>query len=800
MSLALERLSQDLRFATRMLAKQPAYALCAIATLALAIGANTAIFTVVNSVLLRPLAYRDPDKLVRVSGGATFGRFEMMQTARSFSEVAAFNSFLSDVSFAHGNELPVGLRAAGVSANFLSVLGVAPLAGRSFVSAEEADGTCTAMISERVWRQALSSTSDLAQSAARVSGVPCVIAGVLPRGFAFPFPEIDVWMPLQPASIPLQSRRNSPMLGVIGRLGNTASFEQANEEVRLLNARYAIANPGALDAKPGRPDHLLPWKDQLVSGVRTTLWMLMGAVALFLAIGCANIAGLLMVRARQRARETAVRVALGASQGRLLAQFLIESACIAITGGALGIAGAYWAVRYVDRIPGLELPRSGEIHLDATVLLFAALLSIATGIVFGLMPARLGSRSSFVHLLRTGEEMAASRGGLGLSRNLSVIVQVALSTVLLVSAVLLIVSVVRLRTVDLGFEPRNLLTMRLTLPRQAIGTDFDALTESVQSVPGVLGAAVTLTLPTTGFAGTPIWPVNAAQQPLNKRPIAVLQTVTPGYFLTMGIALRSGRQFDARDSKQSPKVAILNEAAAKRLWPAYPRENPIGRSILAGASPDAIEIVGIAADVRQAGIAEEADPGVYRPRSQVQPMSAMLAVRTGANPLAVAHAVRTRVAVAGPAMSVVAVKTMDDVLGQSEARRHGVMLLLTLFAATGLLLAGLGIYGVIAYSVATRTREFGVRTALGATPAAVLRLVAGQGMALAAVGSALGLIGAAAFARLLRSLLFEVQPADPAIFAGVAAFSFVVAAVACYLPARRAMRLDPVAALRGPGS
>lgn len=805
----LDRVRQDLRYGTRTLLNRPVFAICTIATLALGIGANTAIFTLVNSVLLRPLPYPDSHRLVRVSGGATFARFESIKTAESLASVAAFNVFTADVAFSgEGNEVPDGVKAVRVSSNLLSVLGVPPRVGKSLAAAGETDGSCAVMISERLWASRFGSRPAIVGSPVRIGGTSCAVAGVLPRAVAFPFPDVDIWLPLQPASMPLQSRLHSPTLAVIARLRPDVSLRQADEELKLVDARYRLANPAALDAKSGRPEHLVLLQDQIVAGVRPALSMLMGAAGFLLAIACANIAGLMLVRARLRSREVLVRLALGASRGRLKAQLVTESLIVALSGGALGVAGAAWAVRRIDSIPGLDLPLAAGIHLDGAVLLFAALLSISSAIVFGLTPSLFARRANLMTALRTGEEINGEGPGGGVvrvatgSRNLLVTVQVALSTVLLVGAVLLIVSVARLRQVDLGFDPRNLLTMRLTLPLGAApgsGPDLDAVIERIKSVAGVRDAAVTLTLPTAGFAGTPVWPVNQAPPPLNRRPIAILQTVTPAYFRTMGIALRRGREFTASDSLHAPKVVIINEAAAKRFWPGYPREDPVGQLILAGASPDSLTIVGIASDVRQAGIAGNAAPGIYRPRSQVPPMSAMLAIRTrtGGDALGIANAVRAEVAAAGRGMSIAAVKTMDRLIGDSEAQRRGIMLLLGFFAATGLLLTALGIYGVIAYSVASRAREFGIRQALGARRFDVLRLVLGQGLKLAVAGSALGLIGAAAFARLLRSFLFEVQPDDPAIFAAVALLCVTVALGAGYVPARQAIRVEPAEALRG---
>ena len=806
----LDHIRQDLAYALRTHLRRPLLAVSAIATLALGIGANTAIFTVVNAVLLKPLPYRDPDGLVRVSGGGTYGHFEMIKAARSFSGVAANNVFTTDVTLSGDGEVSESLKTVRVSTNFLSVLGLSPLAGRSFVAAEESDGSCPVMISESLWRRRVAKQDGGVGGALRLGGMLCTVIGVLPRGFQFPFPDMDVWMPLQPAAIPQQARMHSPTLAVIGRLKEGVPLQQADAEIRLVNKQYALANPGALDAKPGAPENVVPLKDLLVRGVRPTLWMLMGAVGFLLGIACANIAGLLLVRARARSREIAVRLALGASRGRLTAHLLTESLLLAVAGGALGILLAAWVVRGAGSIPGLELPRVVEIHLDGTVLLFATALSISTGVLFGLAPSRLGFRADLMEVLRGGDELLASRGRHGWSpfptgsRSLLVVFQVALSTVLLIGAVLLIESVARIRRVDLGFDVQNLLTMRMTSPRATASPapgagGFDEIIGQIRTIPGVTGAAVTLTLPATGFAGTPIWPVNGASPPLNKRPIAILQAVTPGYFGTLGIGLRRGRDFAAYDTASSPKVVIINEALARRFWPGYPREDPIGQSILAGASLDALRIVGIVSDVRQAGPTEAARAGIYRPRAQVPQLSAMLAVRTQRDPLQLVNAIRMKIAAVDGDVSVTAVKTMTDVLGESDGQRRGVTMVLGLFASIGLVLASIGIYGVVAYSVTARTREFGIRKALGAGPADVLQLVLGQGLKLNLAGCVIGLGAAVVLTRLLQGFLFEVSATDPAAFGGVAFLCTGVSLLASYLPARRAMRVEPALALRSDG-
>jgi predicted permease len=787
--------------------KQPVFVFTAALTLALGIGANTAIFTVVNAVLFKPLRYHQPDRLVRISGGATAARFEAIRSARSFTGTGAFNVFTENVTLteAAGAE---GLKGVRVSTNFLSILGVEPLAGRTFLAQEETPGPAVAMIGAALWQRRFGRSPAIVGATVRLGGAPCTIVGILPEGFQFPLPDIDVWRPWQPAAVPLQSRANSPMLAIFGRLKPDVNLQQASAEIALINRRYALSNPGKLDARTDRPEPVVLFKDQLVRSVRSSLWMLFGAVGLVLVIACANVAGLLLARARSRSREFAIRAALGAGRARLTIQLLTESLMLALAGGGIGVLFAVWALQGIAKLPGLELPRLQEIHVDGIVLGFALLLSSATAILFGLAPSLAASRPDIAGVMKANGETAIAGwtkrwiGPLG-ARGLLVAGQVALSIVLLIGAALLIESFARLRKVAPGFETRNLLTMQLALPPSRSGAQagnaaaLEELVQRVESLPGVRSAAVTLTLPMTGYAGTPVHLVGQPPLPLNKRPIAVLQVITPGYFRTMGIAQRRGRDLAAQDSSAAPLVVVINEAMARRFWPAYPHgEDPVGHSILAGASPDPLQIVGIVSDVRQAGLASDADAGIFRPRAQAPPMSAMFAVRTEGDPLRLVNAIRGQVMAVDRDQSITAIKTMDDVVDESEGQRKGIMILLTLFAATGLLLAIVGIYGVVAYSVAQRTREVGIRRALGAQQGDVLRLVLGHGMALVAAGAVVGLAGALAMTRVLKGLLFEVSPTSPSTFAGISLLLFIVALLASYIPARRAMQIQPAAALR----
>ena len=807
----VETLIQDLRYGLRQLRRNPGFTAAAVAILALGIGANTAMFTVVRAVLLKPLPYANPDRVVRITRGHTLAHFkEMKAAARSYSEIGAFAGGMENVTLSGGAK-PEALTGARVSANFLRILGIHPLLGRSFLPQEnKPGGPQVAMISAELWRRRFGGDPRIAGKTVTFNLKPYTIIGVLPPGFAFPFPAVDVWLtkPSEWSVIPAQGRPLSPILGVFGRLRSGVSLQQANAELAVLNHQYAVRHPQMLDAKPNPPERVMPLKSELVSSVRSMLWLLFGAVGFVLLIACANVASLLLARAAFRSREFVVRAALGAGRGRLVRQLLVESIILAFAGGLLGVMLAKWSLSGITSMRPLQLPRMGEIRLDGWVLAFAVVISIATGIFFGLFPSLRASRPDLAGALREhggGTALGSVRRGLpGLSaRSLLVVGQVALSMVLLIGATLMIESLVRLEGVNPGFESAHLLTMHIALAPakydtiQKKATFFDQIVQRVDSAPGVSSAAVTWTLPMTGWAGSPVEVVELPPVRFNERPIAILQSVTPGYFRTLRIPLERGREFTAHDITGAVPVAIISESMARRFWPSYPNgEDPIGQHILVGATWAPVEIVGIVADVHQAGLDVGSRPELYAPCAQRPPQSAMLAVRTKGDPLQFVNVVWRRILAIDPDQPVSAVQTMDDVVDASVGQRRLIMLLLGGFAGVALLLATVGIYGVISYSAAQRTRETGIRMALGARQSDILRLVVGQGVRLALVGVACGLGAAAALTRVMTALLFHTDAVDPVTFAGTALLFILVAALASYIPARRAARVEPMTALR----
>jgi len=820
----LETTWQDLRFSLRTMRKSPAFTLTAILTLALGIGGNTAIFTLVRGVLLKPLEYRDPDRLVQLSlprshDSVLSGSFsplrlqEMRVSAQSFTAVGAFLKFTENVSLSGRGE-PEAFKSARVSANFLDVLGVVPLVGRGFLPEEDTPGAPpVAMISARLWRRRFDTSPRVAGQTAILNSTPYTIVGVLPDGFAFPFAATDVWVTrpaewsvLKPVFWPYVA-----LLNVFARLKPGVPLSHAQAELDVLNRQYILAHPERLDAKLGITIRAASLQDYLVANLRPTLWLLFGAVSFVLLIACANVAGLLLARASTRNRELAIRAAVGAGRGRLVRQLLAESLLLSLAGGAFGVLLAQWLLKAIAHVDALSLPGVAEIQLDGAVLAFTVALSIATGILFGLFPSLEASRPHLAGELRASAATsgsAAARSIFGVSgRGLLVVGQISLSIVLLIGATLLLKSLARLRGVDPGFQSANVLTMKIALPLARYDTDlkksafFRELERRVENMPGVRGAGVAMSLPTIAeFLGTN---VSAEGQPPDdgdsNSPSARLQSVTPGYFRALRIPLLRGREFTTRDNAPgAPPAVIINESFARRFWPAYPRgRDPVGQHMREGIDRTGwVEIVGIVADVHEGDFTGAVEPEFYVPTVIHAPQTAYLAVRTAGDPLRFVDIIRKQVLAMDSGQPVSDIKTMDQLLEAALGPRRLTMTLLGSFAGVALLLAIVGMYGVIAYSVARRTQEVGIRRALGAQQSDILRLVLSQGLALSLAGVAIGIAGAFALTRVMKGLLFHVTATDPAVFAGIGILFVIVALAASYIPARRAARIDPMVALR----
>lgn len=810
----LENFWTDIQLAFRQFSRNRSFTITVILTVALGIGLNTAMFSVIDAVLLKPLGYRDPNRLVLLSSSVTPIHFDdLLSSVKSYEGIGAYSG-REDLALS-GDGQPEVLKGVRVSGNFLGILGIKPLLGRSFLPTEDKPGApAVAMISEKLWKGRFDGAPSVIGRSVILAGTAYTIIGVLPRNFHFPSAGNDVWLtrPSEWSVLKPESRRISPILQVFGRLKSGVTISQADAELTLIDRQYETAHPGMLDTDKtiarlwNRPPiHLVLLKNQLVSNIRSELWMLFGAVGLVLLIVSANIASLLLARATTRSREFAVRAAIGAGRGRIIVQLLTESLLLSAIGGAIGVALAWGGVRMVHDMKALDLPRSGEIRIDGVVLVFAASLSLLTGILFGLAPSLSASRPNLIGVLQgsgEGANVAGHKPGLLHlnSRSLLVAGQVALSTVLLIGAALLIESLARVYRVHPGFDTSNVLTMSMSLSPTRYNTDqkeaafYHSLIERISALPGVQSVATTSALPLTPYPMAQVWVTGRGAE---KHPLAMILSVSPQYFRVMHIPLKSGREFSVDDDSQTLPVAIINDSMARRFWPQYPHgPSPIGQHILIGSHSKPTEVVGIVADTRNYRLTEDPGLGVYLSSSQQPARSVALAIRTEGDPLLFVNAVRNRILELDRDQPVSAVASMGEVVDASEGPLGVMMTLLGIFAAAATIIAVVGLYGVITYSVTQRTREVGIRKALGAQQGNILMLVVAHGVRIALLGLALGICGALALTHILQGLLFEVSPTDPTTFIGIAFLFVNVSLIASYFPARRAASIDPMQALR----
>jgi putative ABC transport system permease protein len=801
----METFAQDLRYGLHTLLKNPAFASVAVLSLALGIGANTAIFSLVNGVLLRPLPVEEPDRLVWV-----WGKFSMGETARTSppdfldyrAQNQSFERFVayveSNVNLTGGAE-PERLSGALVTADFFEAFGVRPELGRGFLPDEEqTTGAQVAVLSEGLWKRHFGGDPGVIGRTLTLDGKSRTIVGIMPARFTFPR-NIDLWMPLPFLDGEMQVRRFH-FLQVIGRLRPGVTLAGAQAETDTIAARLEQHYP---DSNTGWSLRLTPFRDEVVGDIRSPLLVLLGAVGFVLLIACANVANLLLARSAARQREIAIRAAMGASRGRLARQLLTESVLLSLAGGALGLVLAVWGTDLLAaNIPDDALsyiPGGVDFGVDGRVLAFTLGVSLLTGVIFGLAPALQGSHPNLNEALKEGGRSASEGAGRARLRNALVVTEVALSLVLLVGAGLLVKSFVRLREIDPGFDAGNLLTARLPLPlakyeeRAQRAAVVEQVLERVRALPGVRSAAAISQLPLSGQVGDTYFTVEGRppDNP-NDRPVAQFRNVSHDYFGAMKIPLLRGRAFVEREASAGEHVIIINDTMARQYFGA---DDPVGRRLFVDTGEVVpYEIVGIVGDVRQYGLAMEPLAEMYVPNTAL--WQANLVVRTAGDPLALVSGVRSAVLQVDEDQPLANVKTMDQYVSASTASNRFQTLLLATFAAVALLLAAVGIYGVVAYSVTQRTHEFGVRLALGAGSGDVLRLVLGHGMRLALIGVAVGTAAALALTRFAASLLFGVSATDPATFLGVAALLAVVTLAACYVPARRATKVDPMVALR----
>ncbi len=678
-----------------------------------------------------------------------------------------------------------------------------PVLGRSFLPEEDQEGgRPVVLLSYGLWQRRFAGRPDIVGRAITLDSISHTVIGVLPAGFDQPSPGLDL-LATKLASFSRFTRdqiaNGGGYLYAIARLRPDSSMAKAQAEMDILARRYLQQNTGKIDAAPDTRMTIEPLRETLVSDVKPALLVLSAAVVALLLIACANVASLLLARSTSRRKEFAVRAALGAGRRDLVRQLLAESLVLSLLGGALGILLAFATVRVVTASSFLDLPRFQEIHVDWQTLTFTLAVSILTGVVFGLIPAYQVSKPDLNAILRESGRGAAGSMHRHRARTLLVIGQVGVSMLLMIAASLLIRSFIELQRVNLGFDPRNVLTMRVSLSAAKYGTNsqksifFRQATEMLEAIPGVRSASAVLALPLTAHVMAPVLIVGAPALPFNQRPVINWQSITPDYFQTIGTRLVRGRFFTDRDNETAAGAAIVNESFARRFWP---DQDPLGKRIRVARVELEGEVVGVVADVKTSRLESDSGGELYTPYAQ-RPWPAMnIAVRTSGNPLAMAGAVRKQLAKLDPELPLTSVRPTEEIVAETFAQRRWTLWLIGIFSGIAILLAAVGIYGLLAYSVEQRRQEMGIRRALGATPCDLVSLVLREGLILAGAGIIVGLAGSLALTRALATLLFHVNPIDPAIFAATALFFVAVALVASYLPARRAVGVDPLVAIR----
>ena len=809
----IEDLTQDIRYGLRMLMKNPGFTVVAVLTLALGIGANTAIFSVVNAILLRALPYEHAERVVFVSSTELLRGINQMTVSlpnfrdwreqnHVFDEMAAFlNGNLTLTS----NGEPEQLAGTRASPSLFPLLGIKPLLGRGFLPEEEQPGKHRVVIlSYGLWQRRFSADPHLVGQTLTINGNPFTVVGIMPAQCQFPHAKVELWVPL--ALAPGSGDRRSHFLTVLARLKPGATLEQARTEMETIARRLEQA----YKENQGVGVKVQPLREELLGSIKPALLILFGAVGFVLLIACANVANLLLARAATRRRERAIRLALGASRFRLIRQLLTESVLLALAGGALGLCLGRWGTNFLLTLAADTIPHAQEIDLNVRILGFTCLLSLLTGVIFGLAPAWQASKTDLNQSLKEG---GRTDGNFNRQRALKLLVisEVAMSLILLIGAGLLINSFLRLRAVNPGFNPEHLLTLQISLPggkyrdqtqRTAF---FQQVIERIETLPGVQSVGATNDLPLGGtvfnrfFMSAEVEGHPSSATSLKEQPPSAVFEISPNYFRALGTPLQRGRFFTLQDSQQKTLTAIINETVAQRY---FPGEDPVGKRIRVGAPEQWnpwMTIVGVVGDTRLEKLSKVPFPEVYTPYSQgvLGTLPTMvLAVRSVTDPLSLAVPIREQVWAVDKNQPVGGIKTMEQLLSEGLAQPRFNTTLLGLFAAVALLLAMVGIYGVISYSVSQRTQELGIRLALGAPPSDVLKLVIGQGMKLALTGILIGLGGALALTRLMKNLLFSVGPTDPLTFAVVVVLLATVALFACWIPARRATKADPMIALR----
>ncbi|MGE0887354.1 MAG: ABC transporter permease [Blastocatellales bacterium] len=820
----MQTVIQDLRYGFRLLLKQPVFTLIAIVTLALGIGANTAIFSVVNAALLSPLPYPNPDQIVRVyTNNPSRGWNQSMVSLhdfrdwevqnQAFSQLAAFNQRSANVT---GSDQPERIDYSLVTANLFSVLGTEALLGRTFTAEEDQPGHGNVVVlSYRFWQRSFGGDKSVIGKSLQLNGENCVIVGVMPARVRFPSPDVELWKPI--AMTPESTgERSGRWLEAIARLKPGVSQEQAQAEMQTIAARLAQTYP---ESNQGWGVEMMKLHQQQVSDFRPALLLMWGAVGLVLLIACANVANLLLARAAFREKEIAIRSALGAGRGRIVRQLLTESLILALLGGLAGWLLAIWGTELLP-----DLSAGGflsDVKIDRHVLFYSLAIAFFTGILFGMIPALKAAKTNLNETLKDG-----GRNSYGSSnhraRNLLVIGEIALTLLLLIGAGLLLRSFVRLLNVDPGFDPRNLLTFKVAPPqtqplpgesesdfferfsneRQQMAGFYRNLIGHIEALPGVETVGATNVLPLSGNRWTVGFDIEGlASRTRADQPTAYARVVSPNFLRAMKTRLIEGREFNEFDIRQSEPVAVISQTMAKRHWL---NDTAIGKRIRFGENPEIfkwVKIVGVVSDVRLNDMETEPDAVIYIPFPQAifghfGDWGMTLAVRTKSNPAALIGAIRQQVSALDRTLPVYQVRTMEQVISESVAQRRSSMTLLMIFALLALVLAVIGIYGVISYSVNQRTHELGIRAALGAGNRDILKLIIGQGLMLTLIGIGIGLIASFALTQILSGMLFGVGATDPVTFIGIPLLLVLIATLACYLPARKATKVDPMTVLR----
>jgi putative ABC transport system permease protein len=814
----MQTLWQDLHYGARMLWKRPGFLLITVVTLALGIGANTAIFSVVNAVLLRPLPYHEPARLValwennkqRLENRSSLSYpnfFDWRAQSRSFERMASYytkNMTLTDIV------TPVNLASAVVSPELFAVLGVKPDLGRQFVAEEEKAGNRAAIIGHSLWQRQFSGDPNIIGRSMMLDGKLFNIVGVMPAGFQFPIEvtPIEVWVAssidgekTDPKELAQNENRGMHFLGSIGRLKPNVTHDEAQAEMSLIAGKLEQQYP---DTNTGRGARLVPYHNDLVRDYHAALWLILGAVGCVLLIACVNVANLLLARATARYKEIAVRAALGANRRRVIRQLLTESLLLALGGGLLGLLLAWWGTEALVKLIPEDVPRLAEINFDRRVFSFTLLISMVTGFLFGLAPALQASKIELTEAMKEGGRGTGAGAGRARLRGSLVVAEIAVALVVLIGAGLLLQTFRKLQQVDLGFDTSHVLTAWVQLPDarypkpEQAAAFYRGLLARVKALPGVEGASAILPQPLSGDTIRTVVEFEGRNIPQGELPGSHARMVDLDYFGVMRIPLLAGRAFTERDNAQASGVVIVNEAFAKRH---FPNENPLGKHIKPGISaqgePIWREIVGVVKDVKhRQSLGYDYEPEYYVPHAQIQAGRMSLVVRTTNDPRSLAGAIQRQVHELDKDIPVSQIKTLDQYLGVAVAQPKFNAILLALFAGLALLLTAIGLYGVMAYSVIQRTQEIGVRIALGAQTGDVLQMVLRQGFRLTALGLLIGLAAAYALTRYIEGLLFGVGATDPLTFAGIALLLMVVALVACWIPARRAAKVDPMVALR----